>query len=417
MKKKIYTQRKTCRICGNPDLIPVLSLGDQYLINFPDGAAPSEEGVIAPLNLVLCGHRECSLVQLRESVDPDLMYRQFWYKSGINQTMRNALADITRAAQERVSLKSGDIVIDIGTNDGTLLRSYNIDGLVTVGFEPARNLVNEASAGTSKIINNYFNHDEFEKHFTGKKAKIITSIAMFYDLEDPHQFVRDVKNSLTQDGVWINQMNYLKSQLEQNAFDNISHEHLEYYSLSTLQYLLAQHQMEVFDVELNNLNGGSLRAYIADRGEYPVQKSVGDLEKSESHLQDPKTYENFADNLENIKKKIREFIGEELKKGKKVFAYGASTRGNTLLQYFGLDHSWIAAAAERNPDKFGKKMVGTNIPIISEEEARAKKPDYFLVLPWSFIREFVAREKEFFQNGGKFIVPLPDFKIIGLQDL
>lgn len=416
MKKKIYTQRKTCRICDSPDLIPVLSLGDQYLINFPDGDTP-EEGLIAPLNLILCSHPECSLVQLRESVDPDLMYRQFWYKSGINQTMRNALADITQAAQKKVALKKGDMVVDIGTNDGTLLRSYHVEGLVTVGFEPARNLVAEASVGTSKIINNYFNYKEFEKHFPKKKAKVITSIAMFYDLEDPNQFVRDVKDSMAKDGIWINQMNYLKSQLEQNAFDNISHEHLEYYSLTTLQYLLKQHQMEVFDVELCSINGGSLRVYIANRGAYPIQKSVQDLEASEAPLRDPKTYENFAKRIEDVKKKTRQFIGEELKKGKRVFAYGASTRGNTLLQYFGLDHHWITAAAERNPDKFGKKMVGTNIPIISESEARAKKPDYFFILPWSFIKEFIPREKEFFQNGGKFIVPLPDFKIIGLQDL
>lgn len=414
--RSIYSLRKTCRSCGAPNLRPILSLGPQYIINFPDQGS-KEEGLKAPNDLVLCTRRECSLVQLQQTVDPDILYRKFWYKSGINQTMRNALKNITDAAKSRVSLEKGDVVVDIGTNDGTLLRAYDVKGLVTVGFEPASNLIGEAKQGTTCIINNYFNFDEFSKNFPGRLAKVITSIAMFYDLEDPNQFVADIRKTLANEGVWINQMNYLKTMLEQNAFDNVSHEHLEYYSLSSLKYLLKNHGLEVFDVETNDLNGGSFRATIGHAGVFPVKESVFDLEKGETILKETSVYDNFANNLREIKNKIGSFIKNEIQAGKKIYAYGASTRGNTLLQYFGLNQTHIVAAAERNPAKYGKKMVGTNIPIISEEEARAAKPDYFLVLPWAFVKEFIAREKSFLTSGGKFIVPLPTFCVIGLENL
>jgi NDP-4-keto-2,6-dideoxyhexose 3-C-methyltransferase len=413
--KQIYSERTTCRVCGSDELLPVLSLGNQYIINFPEGDAP-DTGIRAPLDMVLCANTECSLAQLRHTVEPDLLYRQFWYKSGINQTMRDALADVTRSAQQRVQLGKGDIVVDIGSNDSTLLRTYAVDGLYTVGFEPATNLMTEARERTSLIVNDYFNGASFQQHLPGKQARVVTSIAMFYDLEDPNAFVRDIKSILATDGVWINQMNYLGTMLSKNAFDNISHEHLEYYSLSSLEFLLARHGLEVFDAELNNLNGGSIRAYISHVGAHPVHERVRELRRSEGHLKTFDPYREFVARLEDIKQRICSFIDGERAAGKKIYVYGASTRGNTLLQYFGLNDKVITAAAERNPVKWGKRMVGTNVPIVSEDEARKAKPDYFLVLPWAFIREFLAREKEFLQGGGRFIVPLSEFRVLSIKD-
>lgn len=414
--KQIYNEIEACRVCGSDELLPVLSLGNQFIINFPDGD-DAEVGIQAPLSMVLCGNANCSLAQLKHTVDPDLLYREFWYKSGVNQTMRDALADITCEAQARVSLQEGDIAVDIGANDGTLLRSYTIPGLYTVGFEPATNLMSEARENTSLIVNDYFNQEAFEENLPGKKAKVVTSIAMFYDLEEPNRFVEDIKNILAEDGIWINQMNYLGTMLTQNAFDNISHEHLEYYSLSALEFLLARHGLEVFDVEQNNLNGGSLRAYIAHAGAYPIRESVKVMRASEGHLKTPKPYQDFVDRVEGIKQQMCEFINAERDAGKSIYVYGASTRGNTLLQYFGLNDDVITAAAERNPVKWGKRMVGTNIPIISEDEARQAKPDYFLALPWAFIKEFYARENEFLKGGGSFIVPLSEFRVLSEGDL
>jgi len=408
---KVYHEVKKCRVCENENLIPVLSLGNQYVVNFPDGTDP-EDGIRAPLDMVLCGNTDCSLAQLRHSVNPDLMYRKYWYKSGINQTMRDALSDITSAVESMIELQQGDIVVDIGANDGTLLRSYNVSGLFKVAFEPATNLMDETRQGTSLVINDYFNAKAFKDNLADKKAKVVTSIAMFYDLEDPNSFVDDIRSILDQDGIWTIQMNYLGTMLSKNAFDNISHEHLEYYSLSSLDYLLSRHDMEVVDLELNDLNGGSIRTYVAHKGSRPVHHRVDEMRTAEKHLKTFDPYQKFVMRVEEIKRKLTDFIRAEHTAGKKIYVYGASTRGNTLLQYFNLNNELITAAAERNPVKYGKRMVGTNIPIISEDEARKAKPNYFLALPWAFIREFVQREEDFLKDGGSFIVPLSKFEII-----
>lgn len=407
---------KKCRVCGKENLEDILSLGVQKHINFLDSA--DQTHLEAPLEIILCNEKDggCGLLQLRHTVPGDLLYRTFWYKSGVNQTMRDALSDITKNAENRIELKQNDIVVDIGANDGTLLRTYRTKNLKLVGFEPASNLVKDAQVETTEIINNFFNYDNFAEKFRGQKAKVITSIAMFYDLDDPNTFVSDIVKTLDDDGIWIIQMNYLTTMLENNAFDNIVHEHLEYYSLKSLEKLLERHDLVVFDVELNNINGGSIRTYIRHKHSRKFQttervESIREYEKKIG-LDDSKPYIEFAKRIDNLKNETYNFIKNEVDNGKKVYAYGASTRGNTLLQFYGLDYKLIHAAADRNSMKWGKKMVGTNIPIISEEQARNDKPDYFLILPWYFIEEFKVREKNYLDNGGKFIMPLPNFQIV-----
>jgi len=416
----------SCRVCGNKNLTFILSLGEQHVSAFLK--TNEEETPKIPLELMLCDIKSdgCGLLQLKHTTPGELMYStHYWYKSGINQTMRNALADVVGKAVKLVQLSPNDIVLDIGCNDGTLLRSYKMENIRTVGFDPAPNVAKEAEEGTTKIVNDYFNSESFEREFPEEKAKIITAIAMFYDLDDPNKFVSDIANCLDKNGLFIIQQNYLPSMLRQNAFDNIVHEHLEYYSLLSLNNLLKRHNLEVFDVELNDLNGGSFRTYVRFKGCKSIkvfegaEKRVKDLKEFESKMGlDTKIpYQEFAQRIDNNKKKIVLFIKKEVSKGKKIYLYGASTRGNTLLQYFGLDASLITAAAERSPEKWGLKTVGTLIPIVSEAEARAAKPDYFFVLPWFFLEEFKQREKEFLKSGGKFIIPLPDFRIIGYENL
>jgi len=331
--------------------------------------------------------------------------------------MRTALADIADKAEKLTKPSSGDIVLDIGCNDGTLLRSYKSSNLILVGFEPATNLIEDAQIGTTKILNDFFNYPNFEKEFGSKKAKIITAIAMFYDLEEPNQFVNDIVKTLDKDGIWIIQMNYLPSMLQNNAFDNIVHEHLEYYSLQPIEYLLDMHDLKVFDLELNDVNGGSFRLYVKhkDCKKYPISKNLCNLREYEKRmrLNDYRTYDRFAKRISCLRTKAYDFIKKEVEKGKKVYVYGASTKGNTILQFYNLNNKLMKAAAERNPDKWGKKTIGTLIPIISEEQARREKADYFLILPWHFIKEFKEREKDYLNAGGKFIVPLPKFEIIG----
>ena len=412
----------SCRVCSG-SLQPILSLGEQYVSTFLGPDEP--DGLRAPLDLVLCSR--CRLLQLRHTVPANSMYKNYWYRSGTNQTMRNALADIATRAEQLIRLRETDCVLDIGCNDGTLLASYRTPGIYRVGFDPAENLASFSGNAAQKVIVGFFEAESFvrDPDLEALRPRIVTSIAMFYDLENPRRFVSDVKQVMHPDGLWVVQMSYLPLMLEQNDFGNICHEHLEYYSLQSLEYLLNLYDFILVDVELNDVNGGSFRAYIRareadERGfgddsyRREAQERIRSLKEKEIHLglDKPGAYLEFASRVEEIKAEVADFIRNEVARGRKVYVYGASTKGNTMLQYFGLDRSLIGAAAERNPDKWGKVTVGTRIPIVSEAEARAARPDYFLVLPWHFVKEFTEREKDYLSSRGTFIVPLPQFALI-----
>ena len=410
---KIKT-RKTCRICGSP-LIEVINLGNQTLGNsflYPkDEKLPS-----APLELVRCdaeSNNGCGLVQLRHTVPAHILYTEYWYRSGVNQTMKVHLANIAKKTEKIAGLKSGDNVLDIGCNDGTLLLSYTTSGIKRIGIDPAGNIITTAKKHGVEVVNDFFSSTVFFKSCK-KKAKVITSIAMFYDLEDPNKFVSDIKKILHEDGLWVIELSYLPMMLKSNSFDTICHEHLEYYALAPIEFMLMNHGLEAIDVEFNEINGGSFRLYITHRGKKAASKFLLKTRKEEKglNLTSEKPYKIFINNIEKIKNKLTNLIKSEHALGKKIFVYGASTKGNTILQFCNLDNKIITAAADRNPEKWGKITPGTNIPIVSEEEARDSKPDYFLVLPWHFFAEFVKREKKFLKAGGKFIFPLPEVKII-----
>ncbi len=429
MKADIVQTVKECRVCGFKPLTTILSLGNLYVSDFVSEDADMEKAGKAPLELVLCNEKDggCGLLQLRHTVSHKAMYRNYWYRSGINKTMADELKNIVDRVKSLISLKNGDFVIDIGSNDSTFLRFYNTPGLNTVGFEPAKNLVEKYGlGGVTKIITDFFAFSLWQKEYGNVKAKVITAIAMFYDLDNPNTFVADMVKCLDEDGIIVIQMLHLPYLLKRNAFDGICHEHLEYYSLSSLEKLFKRHGLEVFDAEFRPINEGSLRYYIRRRGKGKLlrirpgaQERVEKfrVEEQKMKLYDKHVYDEFVDRVMDIKTKLTEFIQGEVSKRKKIYVYGASTKGNTLLQFFGIDHKLIVAAAERNPDKWGKRTVGTLIPIVSEEEMRKAQPDYLLILPWHFIEEFKEREKWYLKKGGKFIVPLPEFKVIGLGDV
>ncbi len=237
---------------------------------------------------------------------------------------------------------------------------------------------------------------------------------MFYDLDDPTGFVTDVAKILAPEGVWVIQQNYLPTMLEQNGFDNIGHEHLTYYSLQTLSRLLIDHGLEIFDVEKNDVNGGSFRTYVSHKGRFPLRGSVMRMKEYETKLfsRRPSIYREFAKNVRMLGLQLRKFVRKEVEAGKRIYVYGASTRGNTILQYCKLDHHLIEKATDANPEKWGRKTPGTGIPIVSKDEARKDKPDYFLVLPHHFLDEIRRQERDYLRSGGKFIVPLPKFRIV-----
>jgi SAM-dependent methyltransferase len=412
-------ERQTCRSCGSPILEPVLSLGNIYVSDFLDDDSAQKN--IAPLDLVLCNAMNggCGLVQLRHTVPSDFLYRQYWYKSGISETIRTDLKDTVDKAQKLINLKDGDIVVDIGCNDGTMLRYYSGENITKVGFEPAYNLVKEAEVGKNIIINDFFNHESFRKKFGNKKSKIITAISMFYDLDNPNEFLEDIVKTMDKDGIFIIQQNYLVNMLENNAFDNICHEHLEYYSLFSLENLLKNHNLEVFDVELNSINGGSIRTYIklkenSIRPFNGAEKRIDEIRQKEKNMElhNSKPYLQFVGRVENIKMQLYSFISQEIKHGKKVMVCGASTRGNTTLQYCNLDYRLLDSAVDKNPEKWGKRTVETKIPIAPMEHYMEVKPDYVLVLPWHFFEEIRLKESKYLPSKTKFIVPMPSFRIV-----
>ena len=408
--KTVNVPIRECRACYSKRLLNVISFGNLYLSDF---LKTNKKPPKYPLALVLC--QNCSLLQLRHTTPPSLLYTDnYGYKSGINQTMKDQLKESAEKSISKLKNRKGKIIaVDIGANDGTLLKFYP-KTVYKVAIEPIKKFAKESKKYTDVVINDFFNFESYNKYLPGKKADLITAISCFYDIDDPNKFLQDIKKILKDDGILVIQQNYLKLMLEQNAFDNIVHEHLGYYSLTSLQNLLDKNGFEVFDVELNNLNGGSFRTYICFKKKRPISKSVKNLLMIEKKLNfNRKTvYKEFAKRVRDNKNALKKFINNEVKKGKKIYVYGASTRGNTLLQYFNLNKKIIPCAVERNSEKWGKKIASLGIPIISEEQARKDMPDYMLVLPWFFKEEFLKRESDYLKKGGHFIFPLPKLEII-----
>jgi SAM-dependent methyltransferase len=409
----ILVTRQTCRICGTRALTPVVSLGDQFIggaFAKPDCTPPVQRRI--PLDLVRCDpaldQNACGLVQMRHSVPPKVLYASYWYRSGVNQTMRDNLAGIANMAEGIAGLKAGDLVLDIGCNDGTLLKSYRTEGIKRLGIDPS-NVVSHARAAGLQVVNDFFSAAALRSAYPEQKPKVITSIAMFYDLENPHAFVGDIKSSLHEEGVWVLELSYLPAMLDINSFDTICHEHLEYYALAPMERLFAEHQLEVIDVELNDINGGSFRIAVGHAGRVKQLR----LREFEMALDTDAPYAVFRKNISKIRRDLRTFLKKAKAQKKLVHGYGASTKGNTTLQYCGVTPDLLPAIADRNPDKFGTKTVGTNIPIISEEASRKQKPDFYFALPWHFIEEFKKRERDFLNRGGKFVMPMPQVHFIG----
>ncbi len=415
--------RHTCRVCGSSALTPVISLGDQVLagnFGFSEDLPPVLRKI--PLDLVRCDQEKdehaCGLVQLRHTVPGDLMYSSYGYRSSLNELMVNHLTSLAHELEERVHLTANDFVVDIGANDATLLKAYRTQGFVGVGYEPSIVQPDEFPPHIH-FIHDYFSAGAFRSRFPQARAKIVTSIAMFYDLEHPNDFVADVASLLHEDGVWVIEVAYLPKTLERNSFDTICHEHLLYYSLSSIEALLNRHGLVVADVGENFINGGTIRVYACHRGGafagrtdaartrvYAMQRR-----EFEMKLDTAEPYQAFADRVKIVRSALPAFLAQLKSEGKVVYGYGASTKGNVILQYCNIGPDLVTAIADRNQAKWGQKTPGTDIPICSEDEMRAARPDYLLALPWSFMSAFVEREKDFIARGGKFIVPLPNVAI------
>ncbi|CAM5378590.1 class I SAM-dependent methyltransferase [Streptomyces atroolivaceus] len=400
-----------CRACGNQALLPVLELGTQALTGcFPrsrDEVVPT-----GPLELVKCSPKGCGLVQLRHTPDLSLLYGDgYGYRSSIRPFMINHLHGKVAMLTGLVDLEATDLVLDIGSNDSTLLQAYPADGPTLVGIDPTGEKWRPYYPAHIDLIPDFFSREVFGERYGDRKAKIVTSIAMFYDLPDPLQFMRDVHAILADDGVWMIEMSYLPSMLETNAYDTVCHEHLEYYTLRQIEWMAERAGLTLVQAEITNVYGGSLSVTLAKS---PTRHKIDEagierlrLAEDRIGLETMAPFDAFAARVREHRAGLRDFLDRSREAGKLTLGYGASTKGNVILQYCGITEQDLPFIGEVNEEKAGCFTPGTGIPIVSEEDAKAKRPDQLLVLPWVFRDGFVEREQEYLANGGKMVFPLP----------
>ena len=405
-----------CRIGGGSHLVSVLNLGEQPLTGvFPK--TREQRVTRGPLELVWCP--QSGLLQMRHSFCLEEMYGgNYGYRSGLNASMVAHLESKVRSIERLVPLRTGDVVLDIGSNDATLLKSYAAQGIKRIGIDPTGPQFRSFYPPEILLVPDFFSASAFKDALPeGSRARVVTSISMFYDLEQPHQFVREVSEVRAADGIWHFEQSYMPAMLRTTSYDTVCHEHIEYYSLSVVDRLLREHGLRVADVEMNGINGGSF-AVTACHENAPFRRNVAVidwmLEQEERWgMSSPRPYRQFEDRVFAHRADLQRLVRLLVADGKKVLGYGASTKGNVLLQFCGFTPADIPAVADVNPNKFGSFTPGTLIPIVSEAEAKAMQPDCFLVLPWHFKENIVKREAAYLNAGGKMIFPLPEIEIVG----
>ena len=412
-----YTALERCRICGSTDLTQVLDLGVQMLTGiFPRRAG--EDITAGPVQLVKCDQQTgCGLLQLAHSYDLAEMYGDnYGYRSGLNPSMVAHLQDKVRRIQGLVHLAEGDAVLDIGSNDATTLRAYPDIGLRRIGMDPSAGKFRQHYPDTVSLIEDFFAAETFEQHFPGVRPRVVTSFAMFYDLEQPMEFMRQVHRILAEDGIWVFEQSYMPTMLDMVAYDTVCQEHLEFYALAQIQWMAERVGFRILDVEFNDVNGGSFSITMGKAPAFtaagPATQAILDQEHA-AGLHTLAPYRQFADRVAASRDELQRFVADARAAGKTIGILGASTKGNVLLQYCGLSGDDIVAVGEVNPDKFGALTPGTWLEIIPEPELLAAAPDYLLVLPWHF-RSFFLRNPRY--AGHKLVFPLPRLEVVVAGD-
>ncbi len=397
-----------CRNCKNKKLEKLFSLGS---LSFTGKFAKNKK---AEISLVKC--KNCSLVQLNKSFNPKYLYgKDYGYRSGINKTMTTHLTNTVKLLSKKSKLKKNEYVLDIASNDGTLLNQYK-KGVIKVGIDPIINKFSKYYKSINYAINDFFSLKSIKRNKLKNEFKIITALAVFYDLKDPNSFLNDVKSLIDKkNGIFLLEFADLLSLIKYKLFDTICHEHLEYYSAKVIVNMVKNNGMKVFDIHTNDINGGSIRFFICnENANFKINKKNIEkylTEEKKYKLEKKDTYKSFFREINIIKQKLIKIIDKIKSEGKTIHGYGASTKGNVLLQYFKINSIQMPFIADRNPEKNGLYTPSTKIKIISEQSSRNKKPDYYLVLPWHFKKEILKREEKIIKSGTKFIFPLSKIKI------
>jgi NDP-4-keto-2,6-dideoxyhexose 3-C-methyltransferase len=403
-----------CRICGEKQLTSLMLLENQALTGvFPK--TRSEKVTIGSVELVKCvSSSGCGLVQLRQSYDLREMYGQnYGYRSGLNASMVKHLHSKVSNILEMKILQDNDLIIDIGSNDATTLKAYPKNHYDLVGIDPTGLKFFDFYPKEIRLIPEFFSADAVAKALNGKKAKVITSFSMFYDLEDPVAFAKEIEGALADEGVWIFEQSYLPAMLRTNSFDTICHEHLEFYALKQILWIAEKSGLKILDVEFNEVNGGSFSITCAKIGakHQPNHDKLNKIlaDETEFGLDTNKAFEEFKVRVEFARKEFINFLKDAKSKGKTVYGLGASTKGNVLLQYYGITEDLIKEIGEVNSDKFGSFTPGTLIPLSSESMVLQKNPDYLVILPWHFRSFFESLPS---MKGRQLVFPLPKFEVI-----
>jgi len=408
-----FNKLTECRICGSNEINVVLSLGKQFIASrFPiygDFSTPKVD-----TSLCVCKNKNCGLLQLYETVIQSELYEyEYGYRSGINNSMRQHLQNYKYEIEKHVELIDGDYILDIGSNDSTMLSCYS-DKFNRIGIDPTGKQFEEYYKNI-ELIPTYFSKEAFKNNYGSNKCKVISSISMFYDIPKPVEFAKDIYECLHEDGIWTCEQSYLLTMIKRNSIDTICHEHLEYYCLKQIKYIADLAGFKIINVLFNDCNGGSFRIYMAKKSSKKYEENselVNKIlqEEIDFGFEKENFYEKFMESCDFEIKKLKNFIDLTNKDNKKIFIYGASTKGNTLLQYANIGEDTVQYAVERNTKKINK-MTSTGIKIIGEEEMRNINPDYLLVLPYHFKEEIIKREKDYLDNGGQLIFPFPNFEI------
>ena len=417
--KSLYEPIKSCRICGNTKLIEVVNLGNMALTGvFPKSS--DEQVGSGPLALVKCHGNDdsCGLLQLKHNYDLGSLYgKNYGYRSGLNKSMVTHLHSKVKKIISMVEPNFDDLIIDIGSNDSTLLQAYPENFTNLTGVDPTGVKFSSYYPSHIRLIPDFFSSKLISEKYGNKKAKIISSISMFYDLENPIDFVTDIYNVLDDNGIWVFEQSYMPEMIRMNSYDTICHEHLEYYSLYQIKFMCDKVGLKIIDVEFNDINGGSFSITVSKRdSKFEENKKLVDKilkdEKSEG-FNSLELYEKFNRSIKLHKDEFLKFIRDAGTAGKKILGYGASTKGNVILQYCGITEKDIPCIAEVNEDKFGSFAPGTLIPIVSEKEAKEMHPDYLLVLPWHFKDFILSKEAEYIKKSGcRFVFPLPEIGVV-----
>ena len=404
---------KKCRICNSKLFFDLFSLGKlSFTGKFPKNLKDKIPKDF--INLVMC--KKCKLVQLDRNFNPNYLYSQdYGYRTGINSTMTKHVEHVANEAVKLSKLKKNEYVLDIASNDGTLLNFYSRK-FITVGIDPLINKYKNYYKNINFKVSNFFSLKVLKKKRLNFKYKIISALSMFYDLKNPNLFVKDVKKVLHKDGIFILEHADLLSLFKYTLFDTICHEHLEYYSSKIIINLMKKNELRVFDIKNNDINGGSSRYFICHNdAKFKInKKKITNILNQEKKLklESRNSYLKFYKKINLIKDKTKKLINNLVDKNKIIHGYGASTKGNVFLQYLEISSKKIPFIAERNPLKFNKFTPGNYIKIVSEKKSRIQKPDYYLVLPWHFKNEILKREIKIRRLGTKFIFPLPILKVI-----